>query len=864
MVQFGATLLESRRREWSAFYLDYNGLKAQLRQLKDAYNAASAPAVQIHEGNRNSTSSAAWPVPSSGEPREGVTPEPSKTLRRMFTSCSLTVGSDVDDLESKFSKTLDSEIEKIVLFFLSKEGELAGDLLSSRREQRKWMAYESTWRGGTGEDMAEEGGDDRSISYCSSPGITQHTVYCAIGREIAELMRFLHLNVTGLRKILKKHDKQLRDKLIATNYLSTRAKAKYSSMRQLYNNEGIMALVASLRNAFEEPQLEDPLATDDAFLQLMESTALFDEETDDRRLSFQSDVSAAGSHIDDGASLRRAGFSYRNPHKSSAAANVLDEIAEVQRELAKEQHMTISRYLSLQVLLDGSGLASLDDVAEIDEKRDLHPTSAFINLATTFAYTTNYYIVGPTSAEYAAALGGSPAVSGLIIGMTPIAACVSCLFYSWWTNRSFRQPLLLCSVMLIIGNLLYGLALTFDAFWMVLLGRALVGLGGARGINRRYIADTIPMKSRTAYSTAFVAVSAAGMAVGPFVATMTNSVGFRVVGVRFNGLTNPGWIMFVLWIVIGIVVFLGFQEPPHSYSSVDSDEDTPGSTLQPYTRTSSKSLAVWDANAAAASPALNTNDGGEYGSTAAPITSRDGLDASSEEDIGTGEGAAARDLQTTSGAVEESGGTAKCGGTCLGNITYPLRVCLFGCFVNKLVTEAVVSSSPVLTQQIFNWSAANVGWMMSILGLLVLPVNATVGHLSLVVEDRALLQVLFVFAGVGCVVAMNFPGLPFEYTDWQYMAGVGLTFLAMQAQEGVVMSITSKVIPDRLASGTWNSGFLTTEAGTFGRFVGNVLITTMGMLTLSSLDILLFTSLTALLGMMAMSFSAVYPLLQGD
>ena len=86
------------------------------------------------------------------------------------------------------------QIEKIVLFFLSKQGELAGDLLSSRREQRKWMAYESTWRGGTGEDMAEEGGDDRSISYCSSPGITQHTVYCAIGREIAELMRFLHLN----------------------------------------------------------------------------------------------------------------------------------------------------------------------------------------------------------------------------------------------------------------------------------------------------------------------------------------------------------------------------------------------------------------------------------------------------------------------------------------------------------------------------------------------------------------------------------------------------------------------------------------------------------------------------------------------
>lgn len=39
-------------------------------------------------------------------------------------------------------------------------------------------------------------------------------------------------------------------------------------------------------------------------------------------------------------------------------------------------------------------------------------------------------------------------------------------------------------------------ALTYDAFWMVLVGRMLIGLGGARGVNRRYIADTIPIKDR--------------------------------------------------------------------------------------------------------------------------------------------------------------------------------------------------------------------------------------------------------------------------------------------------------------------------------------------------------------------------------
>ena len=41
--------------------------------------------------------------------------------------------------------------------------------------------------------------------------------------------------------------------------------------------------------------------------------------------------------------------------------------------------------------------------------------------------------------------------------------------------------------------------------------------------------------------------------------------------------------------------------------------------------------------------------------------------------------------------------------------------------------------------------------------------------------------------------------MPFEYTHWQYMVGVGVVFLAMQAHEGVMMSITTKVIPAELA-----------------------------------------------------------------
>ncbi|CAM9987390.1 unnamed protein product [Laminaria digitata] len=157
---------------------------------------------------------------------------------RLANRYSVPVGQEVGVLEERFSETLDSEVEKVVLFFLAKQGELAKLLLDAKQG-------EGTGGGGGGGGV---GYQTLSLTVAAGGGgKDRYGIYCAVGREIAELMRFLQLNVSGLRKILKKHDKQIRDKLIATNYLSTRTLAKYSLMRQLYNNAGVMALVGSLR-----------------------------------------------------------------------------------------------------------------------------------------------------------------------------------------------------------------------------------------------------------------------------------------------------------------------------------------------------------------------------------------------------------------------------------------------------------------------------------------------------------------------------------------------------------------------------------------------------------------------------------------
>jgi hypothetical protein len=64
-----------------------------------------------------------------------------------------------------------------------------------------------------------------------------------------------HIALLLLLQILKKHDKQIRDRMMAANYLGSRALVKYSFLQQLYANEGVLALAGSLKNAFENIEL---------------------------------------------------------------------------------------------------------------------------------------------------------------------------------------------------------------------------------------------------------------------------------------------------------------------------------------------------------------------------------------------------------------------------------------------------------------------------------------------------------------------------------------------------------------------------------------------------------------------------------
>ena len=464
----------------------------------------------------------------------------------------------------------------------------------------------------------------------------------------------------------------------------------------------------------------------------------------------------------------------------------------------------------------------------------------FMNILACFFYMMNYYIVEPSSTRYANALGMGDAMSGLIIGAMPWAAMTSAVLFSIWSNHNYRQPLLASGVLLLSGNLLYASAYRRGSITMALCGRFLTGLGGPRSMNRRYIADTTPLAYRTSVNAAFGTATAMGAALGPATAIMIDSVEIQfdvpLYGtVYFNGMTGPGFIMCGLWMLFTIVLALTFEEPERTgleeqkrkemeEARVSAMGGAPGvlemSELSGSTKHGNIDVAGSD-EFVAEQPPMTTVQG-----SATPY-----LDESFNC---TGDNPGLCIGSDPFNDDEETGGTTnpKKDTICsqlmfvLSNLTIPVRLCMFLLFSKMFTVESVISAASMVTKNRYGWHVQQVGVLGTIVGCLTIPISIFIGWVSQYREDRVLMLYLMTFATVGMGLLVDVTdfvdtdtvyynkGNPLAVGPHRYVAGYLLVFCSVQAFDGVVGSVLSKVIPTALATGTLNSGLLATVVGT--------------------------------------------------
>ncbi|EAY99506.1 sPX domain-containing membrane protein Os06g0129400 isoform X1 [Oryza sativa Japonica Group] len=450
MVNFGKKLMADQIPEWKGYYINYKLMKKKVKQYGQ----------QVQQGE--------------------------KDRRRVLKD---------------FSKMLDDQIEKIVLFLLEQQGALASRI--------------------------EKLGKQRAI-LAEQPDISAiaelREAYREVGLDLIKLLKFVDLNATGIRKILKKFDKRFGYRF-TDYYVTSRSNHPYSQLQQVFKHVGVGAVVGALSR-----NLADLQERQGSYLSIYDqpSTALKDPIID-----------MINSSVD----------------KLTRSTNFL-------------------RFLGQHALIVGEESPSTAEEEEIEDQK-YHFMSLMLNLVNTFLYMVNTYIIVPTADDYSVSLGAASTVCGVVIGSMAVAQIFSSVYFSAWSNKSYFRPLIFSSIVLFLGNVCYAMAYDMKSLTVLIIGRLLCGMGSARAVNRRYISDCVPARIRMQASAGFVSASALGMACGPALAGLLQWK-FKIYMVTFNQSTLPGWVMAVAWLLYLVWLWISFKEPNRA-TEVNGTQQNPAS-----------------------------------------------------------------------------------------------------------------------------------------------------------------------------------------------------------------------------------------------------------------------------------------------
>lgn len=200
----------------------------------------------------------------------------------------------------------------------------------------------------------------------------------------------------------------------------------------------------------------------------------------------------------------------------------------------------------------------------VEEKPHHSIFNIWVCLIHTCVNSLNSTIVFPTNSRYIESIGASSFLTGIVIASTHFAAIGFTFLYSNWTNSSYRSPLLFSIVAYFFGNIFYSYSGYFESIYPMIIGRFLIGVGSARVINRRYLIDHVEEAHLLHYSLLYVILTCIGHVLGPLLAVfilLLKDYSFLNGIIVFNMFTWPAWVCSLVWVVGLFVVYVYFKDP---------------------------------------------------------------------------------------------------------------------------------------------------------------------------------------------------------------------------------------------------------------------------------------------------------------
>jgi len=709
MVEYGKALKVARRQEWENAYLDYNGLKHVIEKIEGVLCSRDSERVRLLDS-------------------ESLPKIPGGEKGRM----DMAVAKEVNDLRTEFFLKLNVEIEKVSLFCLKKQGELA-DAVGAIRFDFTGLF------------------DRRAVPIHSQSIQNDLEMYGALSAELAHVLKFICINSIGIQKILKKYNK-IFERMDEPHYYFVES----DHLRLLANSQSIMAIHASLKAVMDECYQRENITKPETALSLLRFQCVMECISILRRnagliqfpfVDFLSKKSRIVTNTDfggmDGGGRRALQWLLKLEPQTMLNMD--------QSQLERMWHKWSAETKFVHSYLFG-GLpygrrrvrtytsGDVLDAIGADNDKDLttskwawggvNKISMILNLLSILLYTINYYIVAPTANHYALSLGMDGAFGATLIGASSFSALFSAFVYSlWYTRSTFRSALIFSAVCPLLGNLIYALAISYDSMPMAIAGRILCGFGSAEVLNRQLISTCVKFDDMTQASALFVAFGASGMSIGPLLAGILDMTAGRdmrvdlklpftpVGGIIYNHITAPGFLMAFLWLLQLASLFIVFLEPirVNTTEQGPSDQDK-GKESGDDSEPDSSMLTRIDSEA---------SRGTAYGS----IFSSEEDDAEpylSKRCIGP------RDLW---------GEMVSTWNLVFQNSGLPVTLLIFSYI--EMADEVIISSCSMVFRQYFEWHGSVAGFFIAGLGALVLPAHFVVEKASHHIPER---KILFVSA----------------------------------------------------------------------------------------------------------------------
>ncbi|PSC71982.1 MFS general substrate transporter [Micractinium conductrix] len=498
-------------------YIDYSLLKRHVKACNQAQAAAEQAAGSPPETPRLGSPPVA--------PAEPASPRAAAAARQRLAAA-----------KAAFQHALDTELSKVLAFYKHRSAELLEAVNHAAASTRKLLAAEQLVP-----LLPQQGGRGAATHAFAAALETHAAALQAAVQETTQLLQYISLNMTAIRKILKKFAKNVGGATAApaAGFLALEIEHPDDPGWRVLQGTFLPAAVAAELQGMQQHE-----ALKEAAAQLQSLVALVAERR--RALADPGRVSVA--------TLDTQGEQFLD--------TVQDEVEEMfEAAEAASEHAGLVHAMPWVERAAGMFEPPPPDAFAVATLAGL-----IINNMSTLLFMSNYTAVLPFTDELCVRVGVPSSYTGLIMASSDIAAILASVGISFWTQVSFKQPLLAAAAACLTGmcRVQGGISLA-----LLLLARLLNGLGSARVANRRYTADYVSKAQRTMASAAFVGASNLGMALGPLLAlplaALPDDGGPLLAGLPLTPVTALGLTMGAAWAAFLLAALLWFRDPPERW-----------------------------------------------------------------------------------------------------------------------------------------------------------------------------------------------------------------------------------------------------------------------------------------------------------